>query len=297
MTDAFLPHPLMILDRLELGARRGSVTAMVGQGIGPVEDHRLSDRMRRVLPMVDLIGVREPRKSAALLQSLGVAGERVRMTGDDAIELAYASGSSRASEAANGLAVNLRVSAYSGVTSADAQAIADRLRDHAARHGARLEPVPISLYPGESDVATLRSMLGDAGDVALVTPLQAIERIGRCRVAVTGSYHAAVFALAQGIPAVGNASSRYYADKFGGLAALFPEGCGVVALDEPGAHDRLAEAVERAWERSPRVRPALLTAAREQVAASRSACESIAELVDRRLDRRQGPARPSRRSR
>lgn len=70
---------------------------MVGQGIGPVDDHRLCERMREVLPMVDLIAVREPRKSAAALLSLGVAGERVRMTGDDAVELAYGSRSSKRS--------------------------------------------------------------------------------------------------------------------------------------------------------------------------------------------------------
>ena len=43
-----------------------------------------------------------------------------------------------------------------------------------------------------------------------------------CRAIVTGSYHAAVFSLALGVPAVCLTKSPYYHAKFGGLPALFP---------------------------------------------------------------------------
>ena len=49
-------------------------------------------------------------------------------------------------------------------------------------------------------------------------PRAIIKRIGRCRVVVTGSYHVAVFALSQGIPAICLANSEYYEIKFRGLA-------------------------------------------------------------------------------
>ena len=48
-----------------------------------------------------------------------------------------------------------------------------------------------------------------------------ITTIARCRLVVTGSYHAALFALSMGVPAIGIATSRYYEDKFLGLADQF----------------------------------------------------------------------------
>jgi polysaccharide pyruvyl transferase WcaK-like protein len=59
--------------------------------------------------------------------------------------------------------------------------------------------------------------------------------VSRCRVVVTGSYHAGVFALAQGIPVVATAASRYYHDKFSGLADLFGGGGDIVDVGSPNA--------------------------------------------------------------
>ena len=49
--------------------------------------------------------------------------------------------------------------------------------------------------------------------------LRLIEQISRCRLVIVGSYHAAVFALAQGVSAIGLAGNAYYLQKFEGLAA------------------------------------------------------------------------------
>ena len=64
------------------------------------------------------------------------------------------------------------------------------------------------------------------------TPEAVIRQIQRCRLVITGSYHAAVFALAMGIPTIGLAKSTDYIDKFMGLSALFGEGCETVVLNE-----------------------------------------------------------------
>ena len=284
MTDAFLPHPLMILDRLELGTLLGKVTAMVGQGIGPIGDPLLAARMRAVLPSVDLIALRERRAGAPLLQTFGVSPERLHMTGDDAIELAYEHARiSDGTNLANAVGVNLRRAEYSGVSPELAMMVAEVLGDHARRRASELLPVPISHHPGESDATTLGAILGGDGGAALQTPLEVIEQVARCRLVVTGSYHAAVFAVAQGIPAVGLSGSAYYADKFGGLADLFPEGCSVVALDAPDARERLAAAVERGWDQATATRTALLSAAERQVDASRAAFMSLESMVDQRV--------------
>ena len=90
ITDAFRDNALGILSTLDLVSRRGVPTAMFGQGLGPIHDPELRERAAEVLPRLTLIGVRESQSSVPLLRSLGVAPDRVMVTGDDAIELAYA---------------------------------------------------------------------------------------------------------------------------------------------------------------------------------------------------------------
>ena len=71
------------------------------------------------------------------------------------------------------------------------------------------------------------------------SPWALARQVGRCRIVVSGAYHVAVFALAQGIPVVGLSSSRYYDDKFEGLAAMFGTGLELVRLDGDDVEDRL----------------------------------------------------------
>jgi polysaccharide pyruvyl transferase WcaK-like protein len=99
-------------------------------------------------------------------------------------------------------------------------------------------------------------------------------------VVVTGSYHAAVFALAQGIPVVGIAASRYYVDKFSGLADLFRGGCDVVHIDAPGAGAALEAAIEKAWASAPDLREALRQSAEAQIHRAREAYRLIGGLVE-----------------
>jgi colanic acid/amylovoran biosynthesis protein len=107
-----------------------------------------------------------------------------------------------------------------------------------------------------------------------------IERVHQCRLVVTGSYHAAVFAVAQGIPAVAVAASQYYRDKMSGLVDQFGEGCQVVTLDEAASlMSRLSAAIHWAWSHSGRVRPALIARATEQVARGRQAYARLPAMM------------------
>jgi colanic acid/amylovoran biosynthesis protein len=96
---------------------------------------------------------------------------------------------------------------------------------------------------------------------------------------VTGSYHGAVFALAQGIPAVGLAGSEYYVAKFRGLAEQFGGGCEVVGLDQPRLEARLEAAVEDGWRSMPALGPRLVRAAERQVAHGRDAYRDLHRIV------------------
>ena len=94
---------------------------------------------------------------------------------------------------------------------------------------------------------------------------------------MTGAYHAAVFALSQGIPVVGISASDDYTAKFLGLEDQFGVGCETVLLGASGASEKLAGALERAWQLAEKVRVPLQEAARRQIALSQGAYERIAE--------------------
>ena len=77
--------------------------------------------------------------------------------------------------------------------------------------------------------------------------------------------HAAVFALAQGIPAVCIAGNPYYANKFLGLVHAFGEGCTVLRSDDNGFTTALPTAISDCWNKADQLRPALLHEAERQV--------------------------------
>ena len=283
MTDAFFQSASAILDTLEIAIRRPlqrrPVTAIFGQGFGPLDNPVLRRKAAAVLPHIDLIAIRERRASLPLLLELGVRPERIIVTGDDAIELAY---ERRKPEFERGIGINVRVAYYANTDRSVLSLVGDALQAAAGRYEAPLVPVPISLQQGGIDAAAIQELLGghahrtDSG-ASLKTPAEVIDQVGRCRVVVTGSYHGAVFALAQGIPAIALVRSTYYENKFAGLADQFGGGLELVHMDAPAFRQQLDAALARAWSTAERVRPMLLEAAARQIALSRSAHSHVAE--------------------
>ena len=283
ITDAFRDNALGILSTLDLVSRRGVPAAMLGQGLGPIHDPELRERAAEVLPRLTLIGVRESQSSLPLLRSLGVSPDRVMVTGDDAIELAYALRTDTASSEARAIGVNVRVAPYADVNADMLSALGDTLIASSRRRHARMIPIPIAHHGGGMDIDTLRTMLPPEdsvdGGAALDTPQSVIRRIGECRLVVTGSYHGAVFALAQGIPVVALVNSDYYANKMFGVQQQFGVGCEVVRLDDQALPERVDAAIDRAWAAAERVRAPLLASARDQIGRSREAYARLREVV------------------
>jgi colanic acid/amylovoran biosynthesis protein len=109
-----------------------------------------------------------------------------------------------------------------------------------------------------------------------------IKQITRCRIVVTGAYHAAVFALSQGIPVVGLAKSPYVVQKFLGLADQFGTGCQLVFLDGSDLYQALLAAMEKTWMCADELRSSLQEAALRQIGASRRAYQKFYEQVTSR---------------
>ena len=279
-TDVFLDDGLEVLRVLRTAIALGIPTAMFGQGLGPLQDVRLRALARQVLPRLDVLAVRERRAAVPLLEGLGVGAERVLVGGDDALELAQRLSPNGAARDAIG--VGLRLSTYAGVSDGTALTVGRVVQDAAARHGSELRLVPVSLYPDEADARSFADILGRDGD-EVTTPAQAVRQAGACRVVVAGSYHAAVFALAQGVPVVALSGAPYYDAKLAGLADLFPGGCRVVSAHDGELGARLAAALEESWETADALAPELVTAAGRQIAASREGYARFSGPVSRRV--------------
>jgi len=278
ITDAFPAYANDLLQTLQLAVRRRKYIAMLGQGFGPLENPRLVARARSVLPFVNFIGLREERASRPLLQSLGVASGRIMTTGDDAIEMAY---HLRCDRLGDHIGVNLRASDYSGVGHALYEPLRKVLLNAAKTWQISLVPIPISFVPGEADTETIRHLTDvdnnqlQAAATPLASPEAVIQQIQRCRLVVTGSYHAGVFALANGIPVIGLARSAYYIDKFLGLSALFGDGCQTVLLGDRDFVKSLEIAIVRLWEAAEHIRPSLLREAARQIQLGHEAYRRI----------------------
>jgi polysaccharide pyruvyl transferase WcaK-like protein len=166
------------------------------------------------------------------------------------------------------------------------------LRDAAQTRRAPIIPIPISRVPGEADIEAIAHLM-DVNDnlpdsSTLKTPEAVIRQVQKCRLVVTGSYHAGVFALANGIPTIGLAKSRYYIDKFMGLSTLFGPGCETVLLENQDFARNLKASIEKLWNAAERVRPLLLANAARQIALSRGAYDRISAAVNSRVKRNLG---------
>ena len=283
-----------ILAAMAEAIRRDKIVVMLGQGIGPLSDPIVLSWARRVLPKVHLIALRGTNGDKELLESVGVHRSKMMSTGDDAVELAN---SVPLVEQSDAIGINLRVAFYSDVNAQFVEEVGSVLHDLARRYHAALLPLPIAFHDCANDRETIRRLLADFdeqsdGGSTLDSPRKIVEQIARCRVVVTGAYHAAVFALARGIPVVCLSNSSYYDSKFKGLEELFGEGCTTITLCGPNLKDQLYSAIEKAWSSADRVRLPLLNSAAQQIKSGRAAYECVKNLLEPRV--RANPLHPVR---
>ena len=282
INDSFTSNACGILEIFNLAIRHKIPTAMVGRGLAPWKTRNCSAWPGACSRRYELLFLRDPHRSPRLLAHLGVDPSRVRITGDDAIELAYAE---RPPQTGQHLGVDLRLATYAGLAEPTFQVIGQILRDRAQAWGVKLLGLPIARGSSPSDGQILRRVFGTAKGALddgrqLDTPLKVIRQTRECRVVVTASYHAGVFALSMGIPVVGLVASAYYRQKFEGLAAMFPRGCAVVQANHPNCEPEFSRHLDALWQESPRLRDALIAGAQSQVRKSQQAYQDLAMLVE-----------------
>jgi polysaccharide pyruvyl transferase WcaK-like protein len=286
VADSFMSFTSQRLDTLALSARLGKTTVMFGQGIGPLSRKNSFEKANAVLPSMDLIALREKRAGLTLLHKMNIAAEKIMVTGDEAIELAF---NARKINIGSEIGVNIRMASYSNVDKAVVDLIRKIIQNFAASKNVQLLPIPIehdqSSPKTNPDSSSIREILrgyddSSDGGASLDTPLKVIEQAGLCRLVVTGSYHAGVFALSQGIPVIGLAKSQYYIDKFEGLADQFPGGCIPILMSKESFAMELESNLHALWEEAEQLRPQLLKAAQQQIESGYIAYKKVHQLVN-----------------
>jgi polysaccharide pyruvyl transferase WcaK-like protein len=280
-TDSTRAWNISTLNTIEEALQRKVPVVMFGQGMGPLSDFLVQRRARKILPKTSLLSLRGGRGEKEVAESLGLNPARLLVTGDEAVELAYEARRSKAGEA---VGINLRVASYSNVNGDMIDKLRLVLHEFARRHNVSLIPVPIAFHAWANDHLSIQQLLrgfddDSDGGIKLDTPIKVIQQVGRCRIVVTGAYHAAVFALSQGIPVVGLSASDDYTAKFLGLEDQFSLGCETVLLDTADVSERLAAAIERSWQSAEKVRLPLQEAARRQIELSQAAYLRVREHV------------------
>ncbi len=277
LNDLFGGYARLLIGTLELAQQLGKTTAVFSQGIGPMRDEALLRRTGHAFRRLELVGLRERLHGFPLVERMGVRLDRVVDTGDDAVEMAWAR---RPAMPGMSLGVNVRLSEATGMNASVATPLGEVLRRFARSRDTEFVTLPVA-RSREVDRLSIEKVVGDLlpDDPADVdSPFTVIDRAGRCRMVITATYHAGVFALAQGVPVVCLSFSEYFDLKFRGLAAHFGDGCRVVDLGRDG-FEGVSGAMQELWGAAPGLRNSLVEAAERQVRASREAYERLRRRV------------------
>lgn len=257
-----------VLRMLADAALRGKHTAMFSQGLGPLATPELVTLLRRACKTGVRIGLRESIYGTGILGRAQCSPQQYTITGDDAVEMAFEQGA-----AFDGtlLGFSLRQVAYSEIEASHLQKLAGVLQAVKNKVATEILSVPISFNSHERDHEIIAQLTGSNLTNGMDDPETLIAATSRCRVLLTGTYHAAVFALARGIPCVCFYVSDYYRNKMEGLSKQFPGGCEVINLASPEATGALLAATLRFWDAAGKtIGERLRQSAAAQVQAARS---------------------------
>lgn len=282
LADPFLPAAVRRLDLFDHAARSGKPTAMFSQGVGPLISRKLKKAVRSTLPKVGLITVRDRPSALLLADLLGKEEAAFPVTGDDALQLALRF---QTDVMGNALGLNLRFAPYSGFSLDDRTLLGSLLRttiDALVKECGQV--VPLAIHTSDLGAVTAwlqRVNLKQAVPPHAATVPALLEAISSCRLVITGSYHGAVLALGQGIPAICLAKTDYYQRKFSGLASQFPEDCRVIEMDDPEDRALLPDLAAGLLHTAKSRREALLGTVSQQVQRSLEAYRAWGAQIDR----------------
>lgn len=280
LTDVFPSAAGRRLSSIDSAIDHGVPTVLFGQGIGPLKLPALKRRAQSVLPRVNLIGTRDMDSLTFAAETLAVSPDRMHMTGDDALEIGF---EDHPSAQGHGLGINIRVSRYSAIRPADRVWLVDQLQPLAVDSPIdQTTCVPLAIHPMDrraTEWVLARLQPGRPPEWHDHAVPGLVRSIGRCQLVICTSYHAAVLALAQGIPAICLYRSSYYRRKFGGLCDLFPAACRRIDLGRSEDRRRFADTAQQLLEDSPQRRAETIRSVQDQIDRSKNLYQRASELL------------------
>lgn len=250
-SDPFREHARGILNTLEIATSLGKPIAFFGQGLGPLTSPGLRKALRGQLRRAVACGLREGVGCRDLVAGLET---RMTVTGDDALSLLSPFEAPPLPDQVT-IGLTVRETDYSGVHSSAEAGFREAFDEIDTRFQPQWCPLPVETLERDADGPAISRLLRGRtvpdwaewdGNPELAGFFQ---RLRRCSLVVTGSYHTAVFALGSGIPAVGLIGSEYYARKFAGLHSFFPGQMTTVDVSGEGWPASLVEAIATAMDR------------------------------------------------
>jgi len=268
-----------------------------------------------VLDRLDVLTLREGLSGLQFLEQVGLlAGEHrlgpagistspmlrtrggawLAVTGDDTLTYAVTAQPPEIRSAEALIGVNIRLSDYAEVHDDALPVFGEAMTSAARALSMNLLALPVSQYAQEADLPAVARALAHTPCEThtrltaeqMRTPAELIRATSRCQVVVSGSYHAAVFALGQGVPVVGLSASGYYDQKFNGLRTLYPSLVEVVRLDGPDLRADLVNAVCRAASTRGDARAKGVGQSRRLVELADTAFAAFADIVEEVQERR-----------
>lgn len=281
INNYFPKHAKDVLNTLAIAQKMKIPTAMFGQGIGPLNFQELIELGKKTFPKLSTIGIRESITSLRILKETGLHQEKIFITGDDAIELVFQYQGQQIIKDCIG--INIRLANYAGKLETHLEKIGDVINRVAQENEFKIIPIPIHIGDDNRDIrASERTCLIETEEVEIAKKIDTVEtliqQINRCKIVITGSYHAAVFALSSGIPVIAIAESDYYISKFAGLANQFSIGCEIVDLNLDNPYRNLIEAIQKSLNLN--IKERLIEKAKDQVKKSQEAWNYFFNLVD-----------------
>jgi len=265
------------------GLDTGKRVIFLSQGLGPIGDPFLLSTLSEVCRAGAFIGLREPCHGPAAVLKAGAIHGRWAVTGDDALELPCAELKSAVRE--NYIGFSVRHVGYSGINEHQIRQIATGLSLLLEKTGAAVMPLPVSFNSFENDEGAIENITGErASPMRMDAPHHIVDAAGRCRMVVAGTYHAAVFALAQGVPCVCLHASAYYRAKMEGLAAQFGHGCAVIDISRGDIAAEIATRGLEVWNQSQDYHESLVLRAAEQVRAAQTFCLTALSCAEPRTE-------------
>ncbi len=233
LTDNFQQHASRLLTNLALAQTLGKPTAIFSQGLGPITNKRLRQITRSVLKNTCQIGLREFVTGPQHLKEMQIVENgqpTIEITGDDALEILPRNSKITQPSEQSRIGLCLRLTSYSGIDRSTLSFLRSELQTIAKKATRPVEfcPLPIDLLNPEENDEThafeiLQGLPITENYRSPTQPIDVINLASACSSTITGSYHCALFSIAQGIPVVAVQSNAYYSGKFAGIKTMFPK--------------------------------------------------------------------------